>query len=194
MKIDLHLRGVVFSALFAALLAASSYFNINLGISPVPISMQNFVVMLAGAILGPLYGFFSMALVIVLTALGIPLIHGSGGIDLILGPTGGFLWAYPFAALLIGLAAKRIKGRGTAAFVAMFVAMELFGSLLLYITAVPWLAHVAGYSMQKAMVQGCYPFLPGDAAKAVLGALIVLPIRQVFPMARIVGAGATRSA
>ncbi|NOU97251.1 ECF transporter S component [Paenibacillus sp. LMG 31456] len=187
MKMNLSLRGMVFSALFAALLVVSSFLNIHLGFTPVPISMQNLVVMLAGAILGPLYGFFSMALVIVLTAIGIPLLHGSGGLALILGPTGGFIWAYPFAALLIGWAVKRIKGQGPIAFLSLFIVLELFGSLLLYVTGVPWLAHVAGFSMQKALVQGCYPYLPGDAVKAVVAALIVIPVRKVFPVARIIG-------
>ncbi|TDF92328.1 biotin transporter BioY [Paenibacillus piri] len=190
MKMSLNVRGMVFCALFAALLVVSSFLNLHLG-TPVPITLQNLIVMLAGAILGPLYGFCSMALVVVLTALGIPLLHGNGGLPLILGPTGGFIWAYPFAALLIGFAAQRIKGKGPAAFILMFISLELFGSLLLYVTGVPWLAHVAGYSMQKALVAGCYPYLPGDAAKAVIAALIALPVRQVFPIARITGASKT---
>jgi biotin transport system substrate-specific component len=187
MKLELNLRGMVFSALFAALLVVSSFLNIHLGFTPIPITLENMVVMLAGAILGPVYGFFSMALVVVLTTLGLPLLHGSGGLRLILGPTGGFIWMYPFAALLIGWAVNRIKGRGTLAFVSLFAALELFGSLLLYVTGVPWLAHVAGFSLQKALAAGCYPYLPGDAVKAVIAALIVLPVRKVFPLARITG-------
>ncbi|MCR8635069.1 biotin transporter BioY [Paenibacillus radicis (ex Xue et al. 2023)] len=194
MKMKLSLRGMVFSALFAALLVVSSFLNIHLGFTPVPISMQNLAVMLAGAVLGPLYGFFSMALVVVLTAIGIPLLHGSGGLALILGPTGGFIWAYPFAALLIGWAAKRIKGQGPLAFVSLFIVLELFGSLLLYVSGVPWLAHVANYSLQKALAQGCYPYLPGDAVKAVVAALIVIPVRKVFPIARITGTNDTKAA
>ncbi|MFD0675505.1 MULTISPECIES: biotin transporter BioY [unclassified Paenibacillus] len=194
MKMKLSLRGMVFSALFAALLVVSSFLNIHLGFTPVPISMQNLAVMLAGAVLGPLYGFFSMALVVVLTAIGIPLLHGSGGLALILGPTGGFIWAYPFAALLIGWAAKRIKGQGPLAFVSLFIVLELFGSLLLYVSGVPWLAHVANYSLQKALAQGCYPYLPGDAVKAVVAALIVIPVRKVFPIARITGLNDTKAA
>jgi biotin transport system substrate-specific component len=181
----LSIRGLVFSALFGALLVASSYLNVHLGFTPIPISLQNLAVMLAGAILGPLYGFISVGVVVVLTALGIPLLHGSGGLALILGRTGGFIWAYPFAALLIGFVASRVKGRGVVAFVLLFVGMELFGSLLLYVTGVPWLAHVAKYSIQKALVAGCYPFLPGDAAKAAIATIIVLSVRQVFPMERI---------
>ncbi|MFH5185047.1 biotin transporter BioY [Paenibacillus sp. TAB 01] len=187
MKTTLSMRGMVFSALFAAILVASSYLNIHLGFTPIPISLENLIVMLTGAILGPLYGFLSIALVVVLTGLGIPLLHGSGGLSLLLGPTGGFIWAYPFAALLIGWFVQRIKGRGTAAFVLIFIVMELFGSLLLYVPGVPWLAHAAHFTLQKALLVGCYPYLIGDAVKAVVAALIAIPIRNAFPASRITG-------
>nr|WP_237088938.1 biotin transporter BioY [Paenibacillus larvae] len=62
-------RGITFSAMFAALLVALSFVNIQLGISPVPITLVNFVIMLSGALLGPKYGFFSVFSVVLLTAL-----------------------------------------------------------------------------------------------------------------------------
>lgn len=187
MKTSLSMRGIVFSALFAAILVASSYLNIHLGFTPIPISLENMIVMLTGAILGPLYGFLSVALVVVLSAIGIPLLHGSGGMTLLLGPTGGFVWAYPFAALLIGFFVQRIKGRSTLAVILIWVTMELFGSLFLYVLGVPWLAHVAHFTLQKALLVGCYPYLIGDAVKAVIAALITIPIRNAFPASRITG-------
>lgn len=182
-----NIRALVFTACFSALFVMSSFMNLKIGISPVPISLENFVVMLAGAILGPLYGFLSIALVLLLTALGLPVIHGSGGISLLVGPTGGYLWMDPFAAMLIGFAAQRIKGRRGLSFFLMFLAMEAFGSLLLYVSGVPWLAHAAKFSLEKAMTVGCYPFLPGDAVKAVIAASVAVTVRQVFPMHRILG-------
>ncbi|MCC2684110.1 MAG: BioY protein [Paenibacillaceae bacterium] len=181
------LRGIVFSALFAALLVVLSFLNIHLGFTPIPISLENFAVMLAAAILGAQYGTFSILLVVVLTALGLPLLHGSGGLGLLLGPTGGFLWAYPFAALFIGLIVPRIKGSKTTVFLLTFLTLEVFGSLLLYVSGVPWLAHVAGVPLSKALAMGCYPYLPGDAVKALFAAMIALAVRQVFPLHRIVG-------
>jgi biotin transport system substrate-specific component len=188
MGLSFSLRGIVFSALFAALLAVLSLFNVSLGFSPIPISLENLVIMLAGALLGARYGFISIGLVIVLTALGFPLLHGTGGLALILGPTGGFIWAYPFSALLIGFFISRIKSNGLSALLLSFFIMEIFGSLMLYVTGVPWLSHVAGVSLSKALVLGCYPFLLGDAIKAFIAALIVLPVRQVFSQKRLVGA------
>jgi biotin transport system substrate-specific component len=179
------IRGIVFSALFAALLVGSSYLNVSLG--AVPFSLENLVVMLAGALLGAWYGFFSMLLVVVLTSIGLPLLHGSGGMDLIMGPTGGYVISYPFAALLVGLVVSRLKKQGVFQLLMIFVASEVFGSLFVYMLGVPWLMHAVKLSFAKAMVEGCYPFLIGDAIKAVVAAIVVYPIRQLYPASRLVG-------
>ncbi len=184
----LTVRGITFSAMFAALLVALSFVNIHVGFSPVPITMSNFAIMLAGALLGARYGFFSIALVVGLTAAGLPLLHGRGGLDLILGPTGGFIWAYPLAALFIGWMIPRIKGKGVPAFIFTFGVLMLFGSLLLYVTGVPWMMHVVpNMTFAKAMAVGCYPFLIGDALKAVIATLIIVPVRHMYPASRLVG-------
>jgi biotin transport system substrate-specific component len=166
-------RGITFSAMFAALLVALSFVNIQLGISPVPITLVNFVIMLSGALLGPKYGFFSVFSVVLLTALGLPLLHGAGGPTLLFGPTGGFIWAYPFAALFIGWIIRHVTVKGIAGFLLVFFIMLIFGSGLLYVTGVPWLAHSAQISLGKALVLGCYPYLIGDAIKAFASAVIV---------------------
>lgn len=188
MKVRLTLRGIVFSALFAALLSVLSLFNISLGFSPVPITLENFVLMLAGAMLGPWYGLFSMLLLVGLTALGLPLFHGTGGMALLLGPTGGYVWMYPVAAFLIGLTVGRLRKQNATAFFVYFVCFELFGSLLLYVTGVPWLAHVTGFSIGKSLLVGCYLYLPADAVKALAAAAIIIPVKRLYPTARLVGA------
>lgn len=187
MPFSLSTKGIVFMTAFSALFVLSSYLNLHLGFSPVPISMENFVVMLAGAILGPVYGFGSIALVILLSVLGLPILDGRGGLALLTGPTGGFVWMFPFAAFFIGLVSRFVKGSRFATAVSLIAAAELFGSLLLYVTGVPWLAHAANFSLAKAMAAGCYPYLPGDAVKAVLAGLVASTVRQVFPLERITG-------
>ncbi|GAA3409627.1 biotin transporter BioY [Paenibacillus hodogayensis] len=177
-------KGIVFSALFGALTVAMSFVHIRLGISPVPITLENLAIMMAGAVLGAFYGFFSIGVVVLFLALGLPLLHGQGGLGLLLGPTGGFIWMFPVSALLIGWGVSKIKGNGWASYVAVFLVIELFGSLLLYVTGVPWLAHKLNKSFAYAMSVGCYPFLIGDALKAVAATLIVMPVRRMFPKMR----------
>ncbi|UJF34033.1 biotin transporter BioY [Paenibacillus hexagrammi] len=184
----LTLRGIVFSALFAALLVLFSFVTIPLGFSPVPITLQTLAVMLAGGLLGARYGFLSMMLVVVLTAIGFPMLHGTGGMSVILGPTGGFIMIWPFCALIIGLLIPRIQMKGAVGFIATFLVLEIFGSLIMYLSGVPWLMYkVPTYTFAKAMTAGCYPFLLGDAIKAVVAALIIAPVRQVFPYERLTG-------
>ncbi|MFB6367552.1 biotin transporter BioY [Paenibacillus elgii] len=185
----LTLRGIVFSALFAALVVLFGFISIPLGFTPVPITLQTLAVMLAGGLLGARYGFLSMALIVVLTAIGFPLLHGTGGLGVLLGPTGGYVWMWPICALLIGWLLPRIRIRGVWGYAAAFLVIELFGSLLQYVSGVPWLAYVTGMSLSKAMVAGCYPYLLGDAIKAAAATLIIASVRQVFPPERLTGQG-----
>lgn len=185
----LTLQGIVFSSLMAALLVLFSYVSIPLGFTPVPVTLSTLAVMLAGGLLGARYGFLSMALIVVLTAVGLPMVRGMGGYAVLLGPTGGYIWMWPFSALLVGLVLPRIKMRGVAGYIAAFFVILLFGSLLLYVTGVPWLAHVTGISLSKAMVGGFYPYLLGDVLKAALATVIIASVRQVFPPERLTGSG-----
>ncbi|MGG1555446.1 biotin transporter BioY [Paenibacillus ferrarius] len=182
----LTLRGIVFSALFAAILVVFSFFKIPM--EPVPITLQTLAVMLAGGLLGARYGFLSMLLVVVLTAIGFPMLHGNGGIGTVLGPTGGFIMMWPLSALMIGLLLPRIRMNGVLGYVGAFLVLEIFGSLFAYPLGVGWLMYkVPSYTFAKAMAAGCYPFLLGDAIKAVAATLIIAPIRQVFPPQRLTG-------
>jgi biotin transport system substrate-specific component len=184
------LRGVVFSALFAALLCVFSFVRIDIG-TPVPIALENMAVMMAGAFLGAWYGFFSMLLVVVLTAIGLPLLAGGGGLSVVLGYTGGFIVTWPICALLTGWFVTRVKGNGWRQYLLIGIVVEVFGSLFNYVGGVPWLAVTAHMSIAKAMVAGCYPFLLGDLLKAIVTTAIVIPIRNVYPVARLVGRGGT---
>jgi biotin transport system substrate-specific component len=181
----LSIRGVSFSALFAALVVVFGFISIPLGFTPVPITLQTLAVMLAGGLLGPRYGFFSMFLLIALTAIGFPLLHGEGGLSALLGYSAGYVWIWPISALCIGLITQRVKSNRTLAFIYIFLALEIFGVLMVYVTGVPWLMHVTGLSFHKAMVGGCYPFLLGDTLKAVAATLIIIPVRRIFPISRL---------
>ncbi|MGO4528257.1 biotin transporter BioY [Paenibacillus sp. 2TAF8] len=183
----LSLRGIVFSALMAAILVIFGYISIPLGFSPVPITLQTLAVMLAGGLLGPLYGFLSMALVVVLTGLGFPLLHGTGGLGVLLGPTGGYVIMWPFAALLMGLFLSKVQIRGFKGFLFAFIIIELFGSLLIYVTGVPWLAYRFSMSLSDAMIQGFYPYIIGDLVKAIFATIIIAPVRVVYPPSRLTG-------
>src|SRR5262249_47280061 len=94
---------------FAAALAASAQVAIPLPFTPVPITLQGLVVVLAGMMLGPGAGAASMALYLLAGATGLPVFApgGAPGILRFVGPTGGYLIAYPAAAFVAGVLARR---------------------------------------------------------------------------------------
>lgn len=182
------IRGIVLVALFAALFIAASYIKSAPG-AAVPYSLQTFVIMLAGGLIGAAYGFGSILLVVVLTTIGLPLMNGPGGFAQVFGPTGGFIWMFPFSALLIGWSVDRLfAGRAKlspARFALLLLILLLFGVLLVYVTGVPWLARVsAKLDFYGAMQAGMIPFLPVDVVKAVAAAFIIAGVRPHIPMIR----------
>ncbi len=172
---------MVFTALFAALFIVFSAIKFYWGSSTVPHTLQTLAIMLTGGLLGARYGFNSIFLVVVLTALGLPLLHGEGGWVLITGRTGGFIWMFPIAALSIGWFSQRIKGSNWVSFLLLFLVMEVFGSLLLYVSGVPWFAHVMGFSLEKSLALAAYPFLVTDMLKALIATGIVFSLRKYMP-------------
>lgn len=177
-------RGVIFSALFAGIMIAVSYFKIALPISTVPITLQTLAVMLAGSVLGARYGTLAVLIVIGLCAAGFPALGGNGGIAMLSGYTAGYILSWPFAALLIGFCAERIGSKYT--FVKLLAVNFVFGSLLVYPAGVWWLAHSTGIgSLGQALTAGMWPFLPGDLLKSVLCAAVVTAVWKIYPIKRI---------
>ena len=152
---------------FAVALAASSQIAIPLPNTPVPITLQPLVVVLAGLWLGPLAGAASMMLFLFAGAAGLPVFTpmGAPGVARLVGPTGGYLLAYPVAAFVAGLlappAASFLRRLGAAS----------AGMLAIYIGGLAQLALLTG-SLQRAAILGLVPFIALDACKAVVAALL----------------------
>ena len=180
------LRAAVFTALFAALFAVLS--SIAIPVGPVPVTLQTFGAMIAGGLLGARYGFASVLLAVALAAAGLPIFHGKGGLAYVLGPTGGYIFSFPFAAWLVGWASDRLFRSRVRPFrlppsrlLMLLAAMLAFGVAVPYLVGVPWLAYRADMSLAEAVAAGLAPFLPGDAAKAVAAALVVAALRPHMP-------------
>ncbi len=162
---------------FAAALAAASQVAIPLPWTPVPITLQPLLVVLAGFWLGPRAGAASMALYLAAGAAGLPVFApiGAPGIARLLGPTGGYLIAYPVAAFAAGWLLT-----GATTFVARFGAAAA-GIALIYLGGVAQLAILTG-SLGGAVTMGILPFLALDLVKA-LAAAVIAPrkVHRAFP-------------
>ena len=150
---------------FAAALAAAAQITMPIPGTPVPFTLQPLVVVLAGLMLGPGAGAASMVLYIVAGASGLPVFSpiGAPGIMRLVGPTGGYLIAYPVAAWAAGaLGAKKEK------FVTRFVA-ACAGIALIFVGGIAHLA-MLNKSISVAIGLGLTKFAPLDIAKAAIAA------------------------
>jgi biotin transport system substrate-specific component len=152
---------------FAVAVAAASQIAVPLPFTPVPITLQPMLVILAGLWLGPLAGAASMLLYLAAGAAGLPVFTpmGAPGIARFFGPTGGYLLAYPAAAFVTGLLARRtttLGGRWLAGVAG--IAVIFFGGLT-------QLALLNG-SVARAVQLGVTPFALLDIVKAFVAAAI----------------------
>ena len=147
---------------FAAATAFGAKVAIPLPGTPVPFTLQPLFVLLAGAVLGSRLGARSQMAYLAAGVAGLPVFAAGGGAAYLLGPTGGYLMAYPLAAWLAGLRADR----GTAGAAAGLLA----GLAAIYAGGLAWLA-VAG-SATTAVALGAAPFFLADFVKAGIALLV----------------------
>lgn len=158
-----------------ALLALSSYVSVPM--IPVPVTMQTFAVTMVGAFFGWRLGALTVLAWLAEGMSGMPVFaNGSGGLAHILGPTGGYLFAFPFCAALTGWLAQRgWNGRRIGpAFVSM-----LLGNLLCLVLGAAWLALFVGAG--AAIASGVTPFLLGAVLKSALAAALM----KALPLGRL---------
>jgi biotin transport system substrate-specific component len=135
--------------------------------TPVPLTLQPLVVVLAGLLLGPLDAAIAMIAYLVAGAAGLPVFApiGAPGLARLMGPTGGYLLAYPLAAALAGR-----LGQGRVSFVSRALAAEA-GILMLYVGGLAQLTVLTG-SLTTAAVLGVKYFVAADAVKALAAAAL----------------------
>jgi biotin transport system substrate-specific component len=160
----------------AAATAAAAQVSVPLPFTPVPLTLQDMVVLLGGAALGSRLGMAAQLVYLAAGVAGLPVFAASAilpqGPLRLLGPTGGNLLSYPFAAWLTGRLAERGFDRryltSVVAMVAGLVVIFAFGVIWLAVFARP-----AALGFEAALRAGFYPFLLGDVAKILLAAAIL---------------------
>jgi biotin transport system substrate-specific component len=140
--------------------------SIPLPFTPVPLTVQNFGVVLVGLLLGSRRGLAALVLYLAEGAMGLPVFSpmGPGGIAQLLGPTGGFLFAYPFVAWVAGYVMER--GRRNFARAATGA---LLGEIILFAGGLAWLA-VLTHSVALAFRWGLYWFVSAEVIKVAMAA------------------------
>ena len=156
--------GIVIGASLVVALCARV--TVPLPFTPVPLTLQNFGVLLVGLLLGSRRGFAALALYLVEGASGMPVFSpaGPGGIAQIIGPTGGFLMAYPLVAFTAGWIYEHTSRRFVWAALAGFT-----GEVVLFVGGLVWL-FVLTHSLSLAIKLGLYWFLFAEVIKILMAA------------------------
>ena len=164
------------------LVALCARITIPLWFTPVPLTVQNFGVLLVGLLLGSRRSFAALALYLAEGAIGMPVFSpsslGLSGIAQIFGPTGGYLLAYPFVAALAGF----IFERGPKTFFRAAVG-GLMAEILLFASGVAWL-YAFTHSLAKAAYLGLYWFIAAEVIKVAVAAAIAVRWQRVTEVRR----------
>jgi biotin transport system substrate-specific component len=165
-------RFYVLASLFAALTAAGAFVKIPFPV--VPFTLQTFFVVLAGALLGPVYGSLSQLLYLIVGLIGVPVFANGGGPGYIFQPTFGYLVSYPVAAGAVGFflsKAEKLTVLNTLlAILAGMIIIYLFGVTGLYLNLNYIVAKPTAFT--TALWTGCILFIPSTIAKSVTAAYL----------------------
>lgn len=173
-------KALTLCALFAALTAVCSQIQIPLPM--IPINLALFAVHLCGALLGPVYGLISMVVYMFLGAIGLPVFAGmQGGFAILMGKTGGYVLGYALCALVVGLWVRHFGMN----FRSLLSGMVL-GLLVCYAFGTMWFMFLTQLNLGVSLSYCVVPFLPGDAVKIALAALLAKRLHK--PLARILSA------
>ncbi len=155
----------------AALCAASAYVTVPMPGSPVPISLQTLAVLAAGFIAGPAGGLLALGIYLGAGAAGLPVLaDGAAGVEVMLGPSAGYLMGFVVAVPLTWLVAEQARGWPRALGVTLGA---LVGHTAILGLGVAWLVLRLGVSRQIAIDTGALPFVVGGLVKSLaLGALV----------------------
>ncbi|NYD42486.1 biotin transporter BioY [Nocardioides panaciterrulae] len=166
---------------FGALVAVCAVLpSINVA-GPVPITLQTFGLLLAGAVLGARRGFLAVLLYLAVGAAGLPVFAGgTAGLGVFSGPTVGYLVSFPFAAGLCGLVVERLPRRAIQTSVPLIFLATVAGVLLnhaLGMAGLVWrldISWAAAFDIDKV-------FWIGDLLKGLLVAVVATAVHRAFP-------------
>ncbi|MBQ3141111.1 MAG: biotin transporter BioY [Clostridia bacterium] len=171
-KSFLTLRQLVLSGVFAALIAVGALIRIPLPLAP--LTLQTLFVLLAGMLLGPRAGAFSVGVYLILGLAGLPVFAQGGGPGYLLQPTFGYLLGFVVCAWLVG----RLTAKQKAPPFARMLCAGLAGLGAMYVIGVGYLLLISGVYLKQpvglwqAAVYGFAVFLPGDLLSCAAAALL----------------------
>lgn len=188
-KLTVKTTRSVFVAAFAAIICISGFIAVPIGALGVPIVLQNMMVVLSALALGGIQGGAAVGLFIAAGMLGLPVFAGGkGGITVFMSPSGGYLIGYFVGSFAAGIFIGRpstAERKITPARVFRVFAAGAICMGLIYVLGAGNLMRNFGMTFPEVLAGGIIPFIPGDAVKLVLAAVLALRLRPI--VARYIG-------
>ena len=147
------------------LLAISS--KVQIPLTPVPVTLQTLVLLVMSMFLGWRGAVGATSLYLFQGAIGLPVFAHGGGFVILFGPTGGYLFGFLIASLVVGYLAEKGWDKSV---VLTFTSMTI-GTLIIYLFGVIWLSYLK--DLNTALVFGLLPFITPDILKICLGTCLV---------------------
>ena len=170
-------KDLAMTAVMAALICVAGPLSIFIG--PIPLTLSNFAVYLAAAVLGSKRGTLAVALFLLIGLIGMPVFSGfTGGLQKLIGVTGGYLIGYLPGAWIGGLAVKPGQTQPDKKW--RLPLCLVLGTLVIYILGTIWFVLQTGNAVLAALSLCVLPFLPGDAIKIVAATLLAWPVRKAL--------------
>lgn len=177
-------QSVALVAVFTALLVAAAVVpGIPLGGLGVPITLQTLAVMLTGLVLGPLRGGLAVLLYLLLGFVGLPVFsRGQSGLQVLSGPTAGYLVSFLVAAIVVGLVAQVTVRRARRSLWVPFLLVASFAVTVAVVHVLGVLGLMVNLRLPlSAAVSADLPFLPGDLVKDVVAVVAAVAVHRAFP-------------
>ena len=169
-------RDMTHTALMVVLLTVCAWVTIP---APVPFTLQTFGVFCALTLLGARKGATAIGVYLAMGFVGLPVFSGfSGGIGVLLGPTGGYLTGYLVCAIIVGWLTGKKKLRQQFAWTCFSMAL---GTLACYAVGTVWFLVVmqGTYNLVQAILVCVVPYLMADGIKILVAAAVAVPIRKI---------------
>jgi len=173
-------------AVFAAVTAAVAQVAVPLPFTPVPVALGVFAIFLVGSVLSPRRAVWSQVVYLIVGAAGLPVFaRFRGGVDVLLGPTGGYLIAYPIMACTIAWGDRLIAritnriNKKTPVHVLAFANLTL-SMLICYAFGTAQLMRVLSVGLPQALAMGVYPYMVFDVVKILVCVVIAPKIKKAI--------------
>lgn len=175
-RLHSDIRSMTLAALFTALTAIGAFIHISLPLGLTDFTLQVLFSCLAGVLLGPKWGAISQAVYVALGLVGLPVFTQGGGLGYLLKPSMGFLFGLILLSCMVGLLTRRDRSP------LRIVLACIAGELAMYAVALPYMYAVLNLymgverSFPEVVWGGMILFLPGDAVKIAVTALVSGPL------------------